>query len=64
MNTETGRADLHIHTLASDGISTGEEVLEQAVARGLSVVAITDHERIDGAVAASTSRSGAGCRCR
>jgi predicted metal-dependent phosphoesterase TrpH len=52
VSTGTGRADLHIHTLASDGISTGAEVLEQAVARGLSVVAITDHERIDGAVAA------------
>jgi predicted metal-dependent phosphoesterase TrpH len=52
VNAETGRADLHIHTLASDGISTGEEVLERAMARGLSVVAITDHERIDGAVAA------------
>jgi predicted metal-dependent phosphoesterase TrpH len=52
MNRETGRADLHIHTLASDGISSGEQVLEQAVALGLSVVAIADHERIDGAVAA------------
>jgi predicted metal-dependent phosphoesterase TrpH len=52
VNAETGRADLHIHTLASDGISTGEEVLERAMARGLSVVAITDHERIDGALAA------------
>jgi predicted metal-dependent phosphoesterase TrpH len=49
---ETGRADLHVHTLASDGISSGEEVLAWAVARALSVVAITDHERIDGAVAA------------
>jgi predicted metal-dependent phosphoesterase TrpH len=47
-----GRADLHIHTLASDGVSSGEDVLRQAVVRGLSVVAITDHERIDGAVAA------------
>jgi predicted metal-dependent phosphoesterase TrpH len=52
MIEEMGRADLHVHTLASDGISTGEEVLERAVARGLSMVAITDHERIDGAVAA------------
>jgi predicted metal-dependent phosphoesterase TrpH len=46
-----GRADLHIHTLASDGTSSVEEVLDAAVALGLDVIAITDHERIDAAVA-------------
>jgi hypothetical protein len=49
----TGRADLHIHTLASDGISGVEEVLRHAIERvGLDVIAITDHERIDAALAA------------
>jgi predicted metal-dependent phosphoesterase TrpH len=47
-----GRADLHIHSLASDGVSSVAEILERAVAAGLDVVAITDHERIDAAVAA------------
>lgn len=47
-----GRADPHIHTLASDGISTVAEVLDAAVAAGLDVIAVTDHERIDAAVAA------------
>ncbi len=47
-----GRADLHIHTLASDGTASVHEVLEQAVATGLQVIAITDHERIDSALAA------------
>jgi predicted metal-dependent phosphoesterase TrpH len=46
------RADLHVHTLASDGVSSVEEVLEAAVAARLRVIAITDHERIDAAVVA------------
>jgi predicted metal-dependent phosphoesterase TrpH len=47
-----GRADLHIHSLASDGVSSVEEILGAAERRGLDVIAITDHERIDAAVAA------------
>ncbi len=47
-----GVADLHIHTLASDGVSGVEDVLAAAVARHLDVIAITDHERIDAAVVA------------
>ncbi|MFV2064397.1 MAG: PHP domain-containing protein [Chloroflexota bacterium] len=48
----TMRLDPHIHTLASDGISDVEAVLDRALAIGLDVIAITDHERIDAAVAA------------
>jgi predicted metal-dependent phosphoesterase TrpH len=56
-----GRADLHIHTLASDGISGVEEVLDHAVRRArLDVIAITDHERIDAAVAAQRIAEGRG----
>src|SRR5512132_1596891 len=53
MTDRLGRADLHIHTLASDGTSGIEEILAYAadVAR-LDVIAITDHERIDAALAA------------
>lgn len=47
-----GRADVHIHTLASDGVSGVEEILDAAVAERLDVIAITDHERIDAALAA------------
>ncbi len=47
-----GRADLHIHTLASDGVSSVAQVLEAAVAKGIDVIAITDHERVDSALAA------------
>ncbi|MEA2630916.1 MAG: hypothetical protein QOE66_1135 [Chloroflexota bacterium] len=53
MTDRLARADLHIHTLASDGTSGLEEILHHAVnVAGLDVIAITDHERIDAAVAA------------
>ena len=45
-----GLADLHIHTTYSwDGTASVSAVLKTAVARGLSVVAITDHNEIEGA---------------
>lgn len=47
-----GRADLHIHSLASDGISSVAEILAAAEAARLDVIAITDHERMDAALAA------------
>jgi hypothetical protein len=47
-----GRADLHIHTIASDGTADVVSIVERAAARDdLDVIAITDHERIDAAVA-------------
>ncbi len=50
-----GRSDLHIHTVASDGTASVVRILEHVAARGdLDVLAITDHERIDAAVAART----------
>ena len=51
--TVRGRADLHIHSLASDGVSSVAEILDQAEHRALlDVIAITDHERVDAAHAA------------
>lgn len=35
--------DLHIHTQASDGISSNEEIIEHAKANHISVLGITDH---------------------
>ncbi len=53
MTDRLGRADLHIHTLASDGTAGAIAILEHAERTlGLDVIAITDHERIDAAVAA------------
>ncbi len=48
-----GRADLHIHTLASDGVCGVEEILAYVLRHTqLDVVAIADHERVDAAHAA------------
>lgn len=42
------RIDLHAHTTASDGTDTPTQLIEQAVAAGLDVVAITDHDTTAG----------------
>ena len=53
MSLAAGRADLHIHTAASDGIAGVDEILDHVRLRtDLDVIAITDHERIDAALAA------------
>ena len=53
MTARLGRADLHVHTLASDGTSGIGEILERVEREtDLDVIAITDHERIDAALAA------------
>ncbi len=41
-------ADLHIHTYYSDGTSSPQEVAQEAVDAGLSCIAITDHDTVDG----------------
>ena len=52
MNDRPGRADLHLHTVASDGTADVVAMVEAAAARtDLDVIAITDHERIDAAIA-------------
>ena len=58
-----GRADLHIHSQASDGTSSVVEILEHVEHdTDLDVIAITDHERIDAAVAARTLAADHGLR--
>ena len=50
---ELGRADMHLHTLYSDGTASVQAVLDYVEANtDLDLVAITDHERIDGALRA------------
>ena len=50
MTERLGKADLHIHTLASDGTAGVLEILEHVErTTDLDVIAITDHERIDAA---------------
>jgi len=42
----SGRADLHLHTLHSDGVYTPYEVVRRARTAGLSVISITDHDNV------------------
>ena len=45
--------DLHTHSRISDGTDAPEAIPELAAAAGCSAVALTDHDRLDGLVAAS-----------
>lgn len=48
-----GKADMHLHTLYSDGTMAVEALLQHIETRtDLDLVAITDHERLDGAMRA------------
>ena len=46
-----GQADMHIHSIASDGTATAAEILDYVDRRtDLDLIAIADHERIEAAV--------------
>ena len=47
-----GKVDLHIHTTASDGRFTPAEIVQRAAANGLTYIAITDHDSVDGVIPA------------
>ncbi len=50
---ELGKADMHLHTLYSDGTASVRQLLDHVErATDLDVIAITDHERVDGALRA------------
>lgn len=50
---DRGRADMHIHSLYSDGTASVVQILDHVERHTtLDVIAITDHERIDGALLA------------
>src|SRR6516162_9934682 len=42
------RADLHVHSNASDGTDPPAEVMRRAARAGLDVVALTDHDTVAG----------------
>jgi predicted metal-dependent phosphoesterase TrpH len=44
LNSESQRADLHLHTCHSDGAWTPAEVVQRAAQRGLGAIAVTDHD--------------------
>lgn len=51
----TGKADIHLHTVFSDGLMTPEAVVEYAITHtDLNVIAVTDHDTIEGGVVAQS----------
>lgn len=56
-NADYGTADVHMHTHLSDGLASPKQVLDY-VARHtrLNVIAITDHDRLDGSLWAAEQR--------
>jgi predicted metal-dependent phosphoesterase TrpH len=57
LNALTGRADLHMRTLASDGIAPAWVMLDRVAQRGdLDVIAITDHDVLDASLRAYEQR--------
>jgi predicted metal-dependent phosphoesterase TrpH len=52
-----GRADVHMHTSASDGLPSVRELLDYVAQRGhLDVIAITDHDVLDASLEAYEQR--------
>jgi predicted metal-dependent phosphoesterase TrpH len=51
------RVDLHIHSTASDGRFSPEEIVAKAARQGLTVIAITDHDTVSGIAPAQAAAS-------
>ena len=45
---ELAKADLHLHTNLGDGTASPQRLLEVAKRRGLKVIAVTDHDHMEG----------------
>jgi len=53
-------ADLHLHTHFSDGTFSPEELVERARSSGLSAIALTDHDTMEGCDRAAAACAAAG----
>ena len=49
------KADLHLHTTASDGRLEPHQIVSLAVDIGLDIIAITDHDTVEGIIPALTA---------
>jgi len=56
------RADLHVHSTASDGTLTPTQLVERALARGLTVLALADHDSLEGVAEAQRAARGTSLR--
>ena len=54
------RADLHIHTTASDGTWTPAELIDEAQKQQLGLIAVTDHDSVANVAEAMTLAAAAG----
>jgi 3',5'-nucleoside bisphosphate phosphatase len=52
--------DLHLHTTASDGRSTPEELVRDALAAGIHTIAVTDHDTVSALAAVGAAAEAAG----
>ena len=62
MPAGSGFVDLHTHSTASDGTLPPEQVIAAAVRAGLSALALTDHDTLDGLPAAQAAGKASGVR--
>jgi predicted metal-dependent phosphoesterase TrpH len=46
------KADLHLHSTASDGRLSPEDVVQTAAHLGLAIISLTDHDSVDGIASA------------
>ena len=53
------RIDLHTHSTYSDGVLTPAELVRRAASRGVSLLALTDHDETGGLAEAAQAASGA-----
>ncbi len=54
--------DMHTHSTASDGSCSPERLIELALEVGLTALALTDHDTLDGVAAARAKAQGTGLR--
>jgi predicted metal-dependent phosphoesterase TrpH len=52
------RVDLHMHSTASDGAYSPEEVVQIALSKAMDVIALTDHDSIGGITRAQAATAG------
>lgn len=57
-----GHVDLHLHTTASDGLLSPEQLVAAAHEVALSAIAITDHDTLEGVVRATETAAAFGIR--
>lgn len=56
------KADLHLHTTASDGTLTPQELVARAAQEGFDLIAVSDHDSVEGVAAAREAGSALGVR--